>query len=70
MCGVVEIEAVVDSRSLFSLNISEYLSSLVKKEKKVNTTGLFCYEIINNVYKNNFKEDILIDQMWQQQKDV
>ena len=70
----VPSKAMLKYKNFFNGNLTEayneYLASLVKKEKKVNTTGLFCYEIINNVYKNNFKEDILIDQMWKQQKDV
>lgn len=45
----------------------EYKKSLVKGETKINTTGLFCYEIIKNIYQNRGDKE-LFDFMWQNQK--
>ena len=47
----------------------EYKKSLVKGETKINTTGLFCYEIIKNIYQNRGDKE-LFDLMWQNQKEI
>lgn len=53
-----------------SISYNEYLSSLVKQEKKVNTNGLFVYEVIRNIYRSDDKNDVLLDAMWTNQKDL
>ena len=72
--NAVPCKAMLKYQDFFKNNITEeyneYLNSLTKGEAKVNTSGLFCYEIINKVWKNNYKKDVLIDTMWTQQKDV
>lgn len=70
----VPSKAMLKYKNFFNDNLTEkyheYLASLVKKESKVNTSGLFCYEIIKKVYEFNHNDDILLDAMWKQQKDV
>ncbi len=48
--------------------LNEYKSSLIKKEVKINTNGLFCYEIIKKI-RSNFDRDIL-NAMWESQKEL
>ena len=70
----VPCKAMLKYKKYFNKNMKEeynnYLSSLVKGEAKVNTNGLFCYEIIKRVFEYNTGEDVLLDEMWKQQKDV
>ena len=58
----------------------QYLSEVTSGEKKINTTGLFCYEIVKkapqSVYANLWydqkiskEEEQLLDLMWKNQKD-
>lgn len=51
---------------------SEYLEKASKGEKKINTKGLFAYEIISKIYGKNVNnnEENLYQAMWEQQKDV
>lgn len=47
----------------------EYKTSVTKGEGKVNTNGLFCYEIINKILNNNGDKE-LFDLMWKNQKKI
>lgn len=51
---------------------SEYLDKASNGEKKINTKGLFAYEIISKIYGKhvNKNEENLYQAMWEQQKDV
>lgn len=51
---------------------SEYLEKASKGEKKINTKGLFAYEITSKIYGKNVNnnEENLYQAMWEQQKDV
>ena len=46
---------------------NEYKKSLIKGETKINTNGLFCYEIIKKIEEGNTERDIL-NVMWDNQK--
>lgn len=49
----------------------EYLNSVKKGTKKINTKGLFAYEIVRNIlYGTYSNEDELYDVMWNNQKDI
>ena len=48
---------------------TEYKKSLVKGEKKINTTGLFCYEVVKKVLSHSCDEAIL-NAMWNTQKSI
>lgn len=48
----------------------EYLEKLEKSEAKINTNGLFCYEIINRIMKNGEEDSTIYDAMWKNQKDI
>ena len=48
---------------------SEYKKSLVKGETKVNTAGLFCYEVVKKVLSSRNDKTIL-DAMWNSQKQI
>lgn len=47
----------------------EYLQQANKGEVKINTTGLFCYEIIEKIRQGNISRE-LANAMWEQQKDI
>lgn len=47
-----------------------YLEQVAKGEKKINTTGLYCYEIIRNIVSGNVGDERLLDNMWNNQKDI
>ena len=52
---------------------SEYLQKANNGEAKINTKGLFCYDIINKIYNKrgiSTEEKNLYNSMWEQQKDV
>lgn len=51
---------------------SEYLDKASNGEKKINTKGLFAYEIVSKIYGKhvNKNEENLYQAMWEQQKDV
>ena len=50
----------------------EYLEKAQNGEAKVNTKGLFAYEIVKKIYDRGItaEEEKLYDSMWEQQKDV
>lgn len=48
---------------------SQYLSEANKGNVNINTTGLFCYDIINKIEKSNINRE-LANAMWEQQKDI
>lgn len=70
----VPTKAMLKYKKAFKVNDSTkynaYLSSLQKGEKKVNTNGLFAYEVIRNVYQDGRKNEVLLDAMWNNQKDL
>ena len=47
----------------------EYKHFLVRGDKKVNTTGLFCYEVVKNVLARKTDAEVL-DAMWKSQKAI
>lgn len=47
----------------------EYLKSANKGEVKINTNGLFCYEIIEKIRNKSISRE-LANVMWEQQKDI
>lgn len=52
---------------------SEYLQKANKGEAKINTKGLYCYDIINKIYnRSQFTEEErnLYNAMWEQQKNI
>lgn len=49
---------------------NEYLGSVKKGEKKINTKGLFAYEIVKEVWSKGKKDETLLDMLWENQKDV
>lgn len=52
------------------LKYEEYQKSVKKGENKINTEGLFAYEIVRNILRNYKSNDELYDLMWENQKDV
>lgn len=48
----------------------EYKNKVVKGESKINTEGLFSYEIIKNLLWNQNVDEDLYNLMWNNQKDV
>ena len=48
---------------------TEYKKSLVKGETKVNTAGLFCYEVVKKVLSYSCDE-VVLDAMWKSQKNI
>ena len=69
----VPAKAMLKYNKLFNRNIynkfNEYKASLKKGETKINTKGLFAYEIIKKVITNNGDEE-LYDLMWKNQKEI
>lgn len=70
----VPTKAMLKYREAFNRNCKdkyqEYLNQVVSGEKKINTTGLYCYEIIKKVYNDEQeKHKKLYDTMWENQKD-
>ena len=53
-----------------SSEYSKYKNSVKKGEVKINTEGLFAYEIIKNLLWGEKIDDELYDLMWNNQKDV
>ena len=49
---------------------TEYKKSLIKGEAKVNTTGLFCYEVVKKVMFSSNSDHIILDVMWNNQKRI
>ena len=75
----VPTKAMLKYRKAFDRNATaaygEYLDSVKAGEKKINTTGMYCYEIIREcvkelcTYEHNPENIALLDQMWKNQKD-
>ncbi len=53
-----------------SSEYSQYINKVKNGNAKINTTGLFSYEIIRNLLFRNQIDDELYDLMWNNQKDV
>jgi uncharacterized protein with von Willebrand factor type A (vWA) domain len=73
----VPTKAMLKYRKAFSNHCkdkySDYLQKADKGEAKVNTKGLYCYDIINKIYcRSHFTEEErhLYNAMWEQQKDI
>ncbi len=49
---------------------SEYLEKVKNGESKINTNGLYSYEIVNNILKQLPVNEELFDAMWENQKDI
>ena len=69
----VPTKAMLKYRESFNRNCSEkyqeYLSQVKNGEKKINTTGLYCYEIVRNILLRVPVDNKLFDLMWENQKD-
>lgn len=73
----VPTKAMLKYRHAFAEHMTdeytEYRSSVARGEKRINTTGLFCYEIVKkieeNMYLSTAEDDQLYDLMWKNQKD-
>ena len=78
----VPTKAMLKYRDAFQNKMGDkykaYINSVETGEKKINTTGLFCYEIINKILGGrdlawfpelNESEERLFDLMWKNQKD-
>lgn len=70
----IPTKAMLKYREAFNRNCEEryqeYLNQVASGEKKINTTGLYCYEIVRDIYfgkAGNNKQ--LYDVMWNNQKD-
>lgn len=70
----VPSKAMLKYNKAFNKNINEkfklYKESLKKGETKINTTGLFSYEIIKKILFQKNDDNELIDLMWENQKDI
>lgn len=73
----VPTKAMLKYRNAFNKHCEEkyqkYLDSVNLGKAKVNTKGLFCYDIINKVsgsYRPSQSERNLFNAMWEQQKDI
>lgn len=69
----VPTKAMLKYTSAFEREINErfteYKKSLIKGETKVNTTGLFCYEVVKKVLSHSLDE-VVLDAMWNSQKNI
>ena len=68
----VPTKAMLKYRDVFEENCpsyQEYLNKVNKGEVKINTKGLFCYEIIEKIKRNRINRQ-LANAMWEQQKDI
>ena len=69
----VPTKAMLKYRESFNRNCSkkyqEYLEQVKNGERKINTTGLYCYEIVRNILLGIPVDDKLFDLMWKNQKD-
>ena len=69
----VPTKAMLKYTSVFEREINErfteYKKSLVKGETKVNTTGLFCYEVVKKVLALK-TDEVVLDTMWKSQKNI
>ena len=69
----VPTKAMLKYRESFNRNCNEkysqYLADVQNGTKKINTSGLFCYEIIRNILLGLPVDVSLFDVMWNNQKD-
>lgn len=70
----VPTKAMLKYNESYNKNMKEkfdlYKDSLKKGETKINTTGLFSYEIIKKVLVNKNYDSELYDLMWKNQQDI
>lgn len=70
----VPTKAMLKYKESFNRNCNEkyiqYLNAVKKGEKKINTTGLYCYEIVRNIILGLPVDRDLLNIMWENQKDI
>ena len=70
----VPTKAMLKYKESFNRNCNEkyiqYLDAVKKGEKKINTTGLYCYEIVRNIILGLPVDRDLLNVMWENQKDI
>ena len=74
----VPTKAMLKYKDFFKNNLNErytcYLNEVAKGNKKINTKGLYCYEIIRQILikqESMSQEEILLfDDMWKSQRDL
>ena len=70
----VPTKAMLKYKECFRRNCNEkyteYLRAIEKGEKKINTTGLYCYEIVRNIILGLPVDRKLLNAMWENQKDI
>ncbi len=70
----VPTKAMLKYKKSFSRNCNElymdYINAVKNGEKKINTTGLYCYEIVRNIIFNLPVDEDLLNVMWENQKDI
>lgn len=70
----VPAKAMLKYNDSFNKNMSEkykeYKESVSKGDKKINTTGLYAYEIIKKILMNRECDTELYDLMWKNQKNI
>lgn len=69
----VPTKAMLKYQKSFQRNCNEkyiqYLNEVASGQKKINTTGLYCYEIIRNILLRLPVDRDLLNVMWENQKD-
>ena len=70
----VPTKAMLKYKESFNRNCNEkylqYLDAVKRGEKKINTTGLYCYEIVRNIILGLPVDRDLLNVMWENQKDI
>ena len=70
----IPAKAMLKYNEAYNKNMAEkfnqYKESVEKGEKKINTTGLFSYEIIKKIITNKECDEKLYDLMWKNQKEI
>ena len=70
----IPTKAMLKYRESFNRNCLEaynkYLEEVKKGNKKINTTGLYCYEIVRNIVFGLPVDKELFSVMWDNQKDI
>lgn len=70
----VPTKAMLKYRQSFNRNCSkkyaEYFAAVEKGEKKINTNGLYCYEIVKDIILKLPVNRDLLNVMWKNQKDI
>lgn len=71
---IVPTKAMLKYKESFNRNCNEkyfqYLDAVKKGKKKINTTGLYCYEIVRNIILGLPVDRDLLNAMWENQKDI